>query len=307
MLQHTNHFVQCSRWAQALQTHGIDVPHHGSAIALRQGFNHLQHIALVNRPQHLAHCSLLQLACTKGNGLVSQAQRIAHRTSRKAPYELECSGIMGNMLLRQHMVEMRLNGLGQHGPQVELQAAAQHRHGYFLRVGGGQHKLQIFRRLFQRFEHRVKRGVGEHVHFVNHEHLKTPLHRLVNRLLEQGLHLVHPPIRGRVELGVVDKTAAIDVLAGLAHTAGLGRNAALPVGTQAIERLGQNARHRGFAHPARARKQVGMVQPLRSERVAQSLNHMLLPHHIGEGFGAVFAGQDNVRHARILSVTYNDP
>ena len=41
--------------------------------------------------------------------------------------------------------------------------------------------------------------------------LKRPLHRLVNRLLQQRLHLVHAPVGGGIELGVVDKAAGIDV------------------------------------------------------------------------------------------------
>ena len=122
--------------------------HHGCTVALRQSLNHLQHIALVHCAQHLAHSGFLQLACPKGNGLVGEAERIAHRAPCKAPYQFERSRIMRDVLLGEHVCQVGFNGLGQHGPQVELQATAQHRHRHFLRVGGGQHKLQILGRLF---------------------------------------------------------------------------------------------------------------------------------------------------------------
>ena len=104
-----------------------------------------------------------------------------------------------------------------------------------MRVGGGQHKFEVFGRLFERFEHGVERRVREHVHFVDHEDLKAALHRFIHRLLQQALHFIYAPVRGRIELGVVHKPAAVDVFAGLAHTAWRGGDAALPVGTLAVE------------------------------------------------------------------------
>ena len=54
------------------------------AIALRQGFDELEHIGLVHAAEHLAHHGLIQPPRTKGNRLVGQAQRIAHGTARRA-------------------------------------------------------------------------------------------------------------------------------------------------------------------------------------------------------------------------------
>jgi len=191
--------------------------------------------------------------------------------------------------------------LGRHRPQVELQAAREHRDRDFLRVGRGQHELEVFGGLFQRLEHRVERGVREHVHFVDHEDLEAALHRFVDRLLQQTLDFVHAPVGRGIEFGVIHKTAGVDVATGLTHAARFSRDATLAVGALAVERLGQDARHRGLAHPAGAGEQVGVVQALLGERIAQGLDHMLLPHHFGERARAVFAGQNKVRHTTILS------
>jgi len=239
-------------------------------------------MAAVHAAQHLAHTGFLQLAAAKGNRLVGQAQRIAHGAARRTREQAQRLRLGRYVFLRQHTGEVLEHRLGRHRPQVELQAAREHRDRHFLRIGRGQHELEVFGGLFQRLEHRVERGVREHVHFVDHEDLEAALHRFVNRLLQQALHLVHAPVGGRVQLGVVHKTARVDVAAGLAHAAGLGRDAALSICALAVERLGQDARDRGLAHPAGAGEQIGVVQALLGERVGEGLDHMLLPHHFGE-------------------------
>ena len=140
------------------------------------------------------------------------------------------------------------------------------------------------------------------MHFVDHEDLEAALHRLVNRLLQQALHFVHTPVGSSVELGVVHKAAGVDVAAGLTHTTGLGRDAALPVGALTVERLGQDTRDGGLADPPGAGEEVGVVQALLGERIGEGLDHVLLPHHFGERARAILAGQNEVGHSAILSV-----
>ena len=195
---------------------------------------------------------------------------------------------------------MFADGLRRHGPQIELQTTGQHGHGYLLRVRGSQHKLEVVGGFFQCFQHGVERRVAKHVHLVNHENLEAPLYRLVDGLLQQCLHLVHPTVGGSIQLGVIDKAAAVDVGTGLAYPAGCRSDVALPVWPLTIERLGQNARHRGFADAAGAGEKVSMVQPLCGQRVTKRLNHMVLPHHFGEIAGPIFAGEHKVGHGLIL-------
>jgi hypothetical protein len=78
------------------------------------------------------------------------------------------------------------------------------------------------------------------VHLVDHEDLEAPLHRLVDRLLQQCLHLVHTPVGRGVKLGVINKPAAINIFSRLADPTRGGGDAALPVNALAIERFCQN-------------------------------------------------------------------
>ena len=162
-----------------------------------------------------------------------------------------------HLFVGQHLRQVLNDGLRRHGAQIELQTTRQHSDRYFVRIGGGQHKLQILGRLFQGFEHGIERGVAEHVHLVNHEDFEAPLHRLVSGMLEQLLNLINTAVGGRVKFGVIDKSACINVYAGRTHATRLVCDASFTV-----QGLGQNTRHRGFAHAAGAGEQIRMVQTL---------------------------------------------
>ena len=196
-----------------------------------------------------------------------------------------------HVLKRQHLNQVFAHGFGGHRPQVELQAARQHGGGHFLRIGRGQHELEVVGRLLQRLEHGVERRVRQHVNLVDHEDLEAAHDRLVHRLFEQLGDFIDAPVGRGVELGVVHKAATVDVPAGLANPAGLGGDAALPVKAGAVERLGQDAGNGGFAHAARAGEQISMVQTPGAQRIAQRLHHVRLADHFRKILGAVFAGE----------------
>ncbi len=247
-------------------------------------------MAAVHTAQHVPYRVFRQPTSAERDGLIGQRQCIAHRPPRRTRQQPQRLRVHGNRLGLQYPCQMVTYRLGRHRPQVELQATRQHRDRNLLGIGRRQHELQIVWRFFQRLEHRIECRRRQHVHFVDHEDLEAALHRLVYRLLQQRLHVVDAAVGRCVQLGVVDEPARIDIAAGLADAARLRRDAAGAIGTQAIERLGQDPGHRRLAHATGTGKQVGMVQALRVQRVGQGPHHMLLPHHLAEMFRPVFAG-----------------
>ena len=117
-------------------------------------------------------------------------------------------------LALQDLTQLLLDGLRGHGPQIELQAPRQNSDRHLLRIGRGQDKFQILGGFLQSLEHRIERGAREHVDLIDHEDLKAPLHRFVNRLLQELLHFVHTAVRRCVKFGVIHKAARIN---GQAH------------------------------------------------------------------------------------------
>ena len=297
-LQHAGHFFQRGSGRDTVVAQCIHGFHHSTAIALRQRANQTKHIATVHTAQHLAHGCFLQLATAKGNGLIRQRQCIAHGTARGTREQLERLGLCGNAFLGQHLRQVLKHGLGCHGPQIELQAAREHRDRHLLRISRSQYKLEVLGRLLQRLQHGVEGGVGEHVHLVDHEDLEAPLHGLVHRLLQQALHLIHTTVGGRVQLDIVRKAAAINFSTCRADTTRRSCDFTLAIWPGAIDGLGKNTRDRGLAHTTCASEQVRMVQTLLRQRVAQRLHDVLLPHHFGEVAGTVFTSEHEIRHRR---------
>ena len=138
--------------------------------------------------------------------------------------------------------------------QYELQAAAQHGDGDFVRVGGGQDEFDVLGRLFQRFEHGVERGFGEHVHFVDDIDFVFACGGRVLGVFQHFADIVDAGVGRGVDFQQVYKPSCVDVAAGLALAA---RFAVLRV--FAVQAFGQNAGDGGFAHAPRAREQIGMV------------------------------------------------
>ena len=146
-----------------------------------------------------------------------------------------------------------------------------------MRIGGSQNKFDVSRRLFQRFEHRIKRVARQHVHFIDDIDLEASAGRRIQRVFQQLAHVIDLRVRRRIQLHQIDKASRVNLGAGAAFSARRIGNAGF-----AVERLGDNARQRGLAHTARAGKQVGVMQTLLLERITQRTNNMLLPDQFGK-------------------------
>ncbi len=100
---------------------------------------------------------------------------------------------------------------------------------------------------------------------------------------------------GGVHLDHVDMAAFGDGAARLADAAGGDGRATVPIRTDTVQRLGNQPRGRGLADPAHAGHQERMGQAVALDRVAQRLDHRVLPDQGVEGLRPVFARKDAIR------------
>jgi hypothetical protein len=161
------------------------------------------------------------------------------------------------------------------------------------RICSREDEFHVLGGLFQRLQHGVERVAGKLVHLVDHVHLEAPLGRRVLRRLEELAHLVDARVGRCVDLQQVDEAPGVDLDAGGAPAAGRRGDARL-----AVEALGEDARERRLADAARAGEEIGVVQALRVERVAQRAHDVLLPDQAREILGAPLARKYLVAHRR---------
>ncbi len=131
-----------------------------------------------------------------------------------------------------------------------------------MRLGGGENKDDVGGGLFQRLQKGVEGLVGEHVDFIDDVDLVPVLGGKVLDILPQFPDFVDPPVGSSIDLQDIHRNPVPDLLAESAMVAGVNRGPFLTV-----QGFGQDAGHRGLAHPPGAGKQKGVGHPFRGNGI----------------------------------------
>ena len=223
LLQQRRHLLERAGRRQAEAAQAVDRGDQRRAVARRGGLDAADRMAAIDRAEHLAHARFLDPAAAVGDRLVGERLGIAHRAARRARDQLQRARLGGDVLGREDRGEMLGDRRRRHRPQVELEAAREHRRRHLLRIGRGEDELEVVGRLLERLQHRVEGVAREHVHFVDQVDLEAADDRLVDRLVEQARDLLDAPVRRRIELDEIDEAAGVDVAARRAHAARAAR------------------------------------------------------------------------------------
>ena len=155
------------------------------------------------------------------------------------------------------------------------------------------------RGLLKRFQKRVERVLGQHVNFVDDVDLVARGDRGVAHGLDDLAHVVDAGMAGGIHLDHVDMAPLGDGAARFANAARVDRRSALPVRADAVQRLGDQPRGGGLAHPAHAGHQKGVGQPVALDRIRQRLDHRVLTDQRIEALRAIFACEHAVSGVRL--------
>ena len=269
---------------------------HLLGVARRQRLHHGDHVPVIDQAQHLFQVAHQQLAAAIGDGLVEQAEAVAHAAVGGAREHRQRFRLGLDAFRCNQRFKVADDLVRQQAPEIELQAARQNSDRDLLRVGGGEHELDVRRRLLERLEQRIEAAGREHVYFVDDVHLVTAAARCVLNRLQQFAHVIDAGARRGVDLDHVDEAPLVHVHAAAALAAGIRADSAL-----AVQALGQDARDGGFADAAGAGEQERVVQAVLVQPVDQGLRDVLLADQLLKRFGAPLARQDLVTHAVVLT------
>ncbi|MNE00325.1 hypothetical protein D3C80_927320 [compost metagenome] len=174
---------------------------------------------------------------------------------------------------------------------MKLQTAGQNGYRQLLRVGGCQQEFDVRRRLFQRFQQRIEAVTREHVHFVNQVNLEAAAGGCVLDVIQQIAGIFHLGSGRGVDLDQINKAPLLNLAAVVALTARRGGDAGFTV-----QAFGQQARNGGFTHAARAREQIGVMNPPQREAVSQRSQDMFLSDNICKRLRAPLTGKNLIAH-----------
>ena len=270
-LQFAGHGHENLRMRHVAGSQCVGLGHDGGGIATGQQGEQFGGQCLVDGAEHFLHGLLLHLAAAQGDGLIEQRQAITHAAAGGLADQLQAAFFVGDVFGIQHVGQMAGHGGRADIAQAELHAARQHGDRHLLRVGGGQHEDDVRRRLFQRLQHGVEGVGGEHVDLVDDEDLVAAHRGQVGGVFEHDGHFLHLAVGGGVHFEVVGEAPFVHTAAGGAFAARVGADTLL-----AVQRLGQDAGDGGLAHAPGTGEQVGMVQALVVERMAQGTHDGVL-------------------------------
>ncbi len=235
------------------------------AVELRDDFQHPPRIAGFERLRHLfqqiegeaseqcAHFVGHKLCSAAGDGLIQRRQRIAHAAISGLRQDGEHFGVRIDAFLFANPLHARDQVLEVHATKTEMLAAAGDGGGDLVRFGGAQDEHGPLGRFFQCLQQRVERFVGDLVRFVDDENFVAVARGTVAYVLAQFAHFVDAAIGRRVDLDHIHGAAGRDLHATGAHAA------RLVGGTfDAVQAARHDARHRGLAGAALARKDVAV-------------------------------------------------
>ena len=123
------------------------------------------------------------------------------------------------------------------------------------------------------------------MHFVDDIYLEAAAAGRVQGAFQQFTHIVDLRVRCSIQFDQVYEAPAIDFPAGTAFSTWCGRDSGCT-----IQGLRKDSCNGGLADPARTGKQIGVMQAILRERIAQRAYYMLLPDQLGEASGTPFTG-----------------
>jgi hypothetical protein len=272
----------------------------GGAIGSQQGGEQATLERLVGKAEHVAHLlgAHADGLALSASGKVGVADRLIEDREPVARRPFGGGGDHGERLVLgldafflADVGEMLREQGGRDAPQIETLAPRKHGDRQLVDFGRGKQELHMGRRLFERLEQGVERIAAEHVNFVDDVDLVARRNGSIAHRLDDLAHVVDAGVAGRVHLDHVDMAPFGNRTARLALAARVDRRAALPIGADAVERLGDQARGAGLAHPAHAGHQKGMGQTVAPDGIGQGLDHGFLPDQRREGLRAILARQ----------------
>ena len=249
-----------------------------------------------HQPEGLDHSLLVDDAGGSGDDLIQQAQAVAHAALGQRDQQTQTAVVQFDALSRGHVLQPTGQLVPGQQPEIEALAAREDRARDLVGFGRGEEEEDPGRRFLEDLQQRVEGPLGQHVHFVDDEDAAAALAGRVLGHVAQLAHVIHAGVAGRVDFEHVQEVALGDGPAALALAAGV----ALAVG-QAVDGLGQQARHGGLAATAGTGEEIGVTQLALAQSRAQGLGHVGLAHHLVECLGTILARDGLVGHGAPLT------
>ena len=223
--------------------------------------------------------------------LFDQRKRIAQAAIRRARHHGERARLDRQSFLGRDALQ-RLDDFGERKrAEMEMLRARADRLDQIFGLRSGHDEDHFFRRLFEGLEQRVGSFVGEHVRFIEDDHLVASADRRVPHHIAQLANLVDASIGGGIDFQHVQRTARGNLAARIALIA---RRRCGSV--NAIQRFGQNSGRGRLSHAPRARKNISVRHAAALKRILQRTRDVLLSDKFRKSLGPPLSCNNLIAH-----------
>ncbi len=131
------------------------------------GIHHSTHQFVRNGPEHIFHVVLGNRFATECHGLIQQTEGITHTALTRSGYHSQASFADRDADAFHDFLKTGNDLSTGNPPKVEMLTSRSNGRGNLMDFSRRKDKHRVLRGLFQGFQQRVKRGIGEHVHFID--------------------------------------------------------------------------------------------------------------------------------------------
>ncbi len=213
--------------------------------------------------------------------LVEHRLGVAHASGREMGDERDGLGVGRLPFLHEDPTELALDLRDRQRPEREALQARHDRRPDLRRIRGAEDEEHIVRRLLERLEKDVP-ALLDALDLVDDEDLATQVRRRRVDARHELAHVVDRVVGGRVQLDHVERAALPD----RRRTTEQASHGSPSTTLRAVDGLGQDARERCLAGPARPDEEEAMSQAVEADGVAQRLDDGLLADDLVEALGA---------------------
>ena len=271
----------------------VDIFHRSCGVFVYDTSRKLVKILFVSQAGRLTHGAFVYVVAYS-YAAVEQRERVAQRAVGYARDKQR--GFVGysRVLLTRDVLHPVGDSLRRYPVKVEPLAARKDGLRQLVHLGGRKDEDDVLGRFLQRFQQGVERLGGQHVHLVYDVNAVARLVRLVLHLVDDVADILDLAVGRRVHLDYIEDAAVLDALADLTFAA---RTAVF--GFEAVYRLCQNLGAGGFARAARAREQIGVVEPVFDYLIFQRGRDVLLTRNVIKSLGSPFAVQHLIQGSHL--------
>ena len=166
-----------------------------------------------------------------------------------------------------------------------------------VHLGRRKQEFDVARWFFERLQQRGKRVFRQHVDFVDDVNFVACRNGRIAHSLNNLTDIINAGVARGIHFDNIDMATFGNRHTRLAGAARINRWATLPVRTNAVQRLGNQSRRRGFPDTADTSHQKRMRQTVAFDRIAKRLHHRILADKLGKGPRTILTRENAVGSA----------